>query len=50
MSMCLLMSLTLYGPVWYVSGTSVALMEIAYVCDCILSSNCVCIILFVCGD
>lgn len=48
MSMCLLVSLTLYGSVWYVSGTSVAIMEIAYVCDCILSSNCV--YYFVCAE
>lgn len=41
MSMCLLVSLMLYGSVWYVSGASGALMEIAYVCDCVLSSNCV---------
>lgn len=27
--------------IWYVSETSVGLMEIAYVCDCVLSSNCV---------
>lgn len=48
MSMCLLVSLTLYGPVWYVSEASGALMEIAYVCDCVLSSNCV--YYFVCAE